>query len=526
MVEKQDAYQEDPDWSAEGNNKAAPSPSLTADSRLGAEKEPEQDIEMSDIETHGGSTQGDSSVLTSCARDEFTSSLTSSVSRPIVDDPACSEPLSSSGVEQDPGVPRDRAQGKPSLVASGLEADAGVAPGAGRGDGKERTPPAEQRTRSRPQSLNLGTPGELVYEKEGEGSRWDDDSSEGGSDREDTQEQKMESGKRPVKDDKKVLGTNQLVGILGDSKQASTILSGDGQSDVSAQGTGIYKSQAGQEPRNTDLASVNGPGMAGYDSVALEVKDITVRNPSSRGRGLIDSKELAEVKLRQVRTHERKMSSTGGEDIEGLIGDKVQRRSFHRLSGSHQSEITRIVPLKPERSKSVAGKDESDRAGQVESLRVARTEYRWSVGAPEGSSDLHWAEASAFQSAFCEDLEGADKSEMHSGRFDESCHAARAEPAGGHLFNIKGSAFAKMAPPAPPVKTQKAKESGLILRNSRNASREPCLDAAKKRLSVTLVTPASTVQSLEMRAWHELPTDAHTPIFPPLLLYFFYICFQ
>ena len=174
--------------------------------------------------------------------------------------------------------------------------------------------------------------------------------------------------------------------------------------------------------------------------------------------------------------------------MEGLLGDKVQRRSFHRLSGSQQqqSEITRIVPLKPERSKSVAGKDEGDRPGQGESLRVARTEYRWSVGAPEGSSDLHWADASAFQSAaFGEDLEAAVKLETHSGRFDESCHAARAEPAGSHLFNIKGSVLGKMAPPAPPVKTKKAKESGLILRNSRNASREPCLDAAKKRHSVT-----------------------------------------
>ncbi|KAM7423160.1 hypothetical protein PAMA_010945 [Pampus argenteus] len=43
-----------------------------------------------------------------------------------------------------------------------------------------------------------------------------------------------------------------------------------------------------------------------------------------------------------------------------------------------------------------------------------------------------------------------------------------------------------MAPPAPPVKTQKARESGLILRNSRNAGREPSLDTAKKRHSKEL----------------------------------------
>ncbi|KAJ3602219.1 hypothetical protein NHX12_029978, partial [Muraenolepis orangiensis] len=469
LVEKQDTYQEDPDWSAEGNDKAATSPSLIADSRR------EGDVDLSDTDE----TRDDCSMSKSHIRDELMAPL-SSPSKPIADDPACPR-LSSRGdiparLPEDPVESRDEAPGKASLLASGLEVDGGTAPGAG----IECTPPLEQRTTSRPQSLNLGTAGELTYDREGDCSNGGEEESSGGSEGED--KHLAPSPPVVVKDGEKVPGTNLSVGVFGDGKQAAGVLSGDGQNDASVQGTGIFKSQAGQaEPRDTDLASVNGPGMAGYDSLA----EVTARNPSSRGKSLIDSKELAEVKLRQVRTHERKISSSGGEDIEGLIGDKVQRRSFHRLSGSHQTEITRIVPLKPERSKSVTAKDESDRVGQVESLRVARTEYRWSVGAPEGSSDLHWADASGFQSAFCEDLEGAVKSETHPG-----CHAARAEPAGILPFNIKASALAKTAPPAPPVKTQKAKESGLILRNSRNASREPCLDTAKKRLSEPVSSPA------------------------------------
>ncbi|XP_030231305.1 band 4.1-like protein 1 isoform X3 [Gadus morhua] len=504
LVEKQDAYQEDPEWSAEGNEKAPTSPSLTVDSGRGAHSEQtEQEPEFSDIETGWDGTQDDSSGLNSSIQEE----IASLPSLPRPGDTAAPEPRQSSRggdipprLSQEPEASREEAPGETSLGASRPEADAGSAPGAGEGEGEGKgrgSPPPEEGTRSRPQSLNLGTPGELVYDKEGEGS--DGENSSGESDGEHKWETKLERVIRPdvypptaTKEDEKAPGTNQSVGMFGDGIQVVDVSSADGQSDLPSRGTGDLVDRAGQaEDRDMDLASVNGPGRVGYDSLA-EAKDAAVRNTSSRGKSLIDSKELAEVKLRQVRTHERKISSSGGEDMEGLLGDKVQRRSLHRLSGSQQqqSEITRIVPLKPERSKSVAGKDEGDRVGPGESLRVARTEYRWSVGAPEGSSDLHWADSSAFQSAaFGEDLEGGVKSETYSGRFDESCHAARVETAGSHLFNIKGSVFGKMAPPAPPVKTKKAKESGLILRNSRNATREPCLDAAKKRHSEPVSSP-------------------------------------
>lgn len=222
-----------------------------------------------------------------------------------------------------------------------------------------------------------------------------------------------------------------------------------------------------------------------------------------RGKGLIDNKELAEVKLRQVRTHERKISSSGSEDIEGFMGDRGQRTSLHRLSGSsYQSEITRIVPLKPERSKSVACKDERDRAGQDEATRAFRREYRWSVGSPEGPSDLNWTDVSTFHSAFAADLEGIAKTDHP----DDGSQPGRG-PTDSQSFGSKILALPKMAPPAPPVKTQKARESGLILRNSRNAGREPSLDAAKKRHSVTLLGICYSV--IGNKASHELLTDSH-----------------
>lgn len=224
-----------------------------------------------------------------------------------------------------------------------------------------------------------------------------------------------------------------------------------------------------------DSSPVNGPGVV--EQEISGVKGVS----KVRGKGIIDNKELAEVKLRQVRTHERKVSSSGGEDFDLAPGDRGEKRtSLHRLSGGHQSEITRIVPLKPERSKSVACKDERDQPGQDELRQVFRREYRWSVGSPEGSSDLNWTEVTAFHPEFLRDSDS--KTELHdqAGRgFSES-----------QSFGSKLSAIPKMAPPAPPVKTQKVRESGLILRNSRNAGREQSLDAAKKRLSEPVSTPA------------------------------------
>ncbi|CAF96906.1 unnamed protein product, partial [Tetraodon nigroviridis] len=129
-----------------------------------------------------------------------------------------------------------------------------------------------------------------------------------------------------------------------------------------------------------------------------------------KGKGLIDNKELVEVKLRQVRTHERRISSSGGEEMESFMGDRVQRSSLHRLSGSsYQSEITRIVPLKPERSKSMASKDEKDRTGPDEPAQALRREYRWSVGSPEGHPDLNWADVPIFHPGFAADKELGDR---------------------------------------------------------------------------------------------------------------------
>ncbi|XP_034023521.1 band 4.1-like protein 1 [Thalassophryne amazonica] len=326
---------------------------------------------------------------------------------------------------------------------------------------------SKQRKKRRPQSLNLGKPALLIYRKEGEDSTEEEDEA---SDSDGSLENTSASGRHcnllMVKDHRGA-GKDECIRVGKESKQEDV-------SEISEVSVHILEQAKRRAAADSDL--VNGPGKIECDSSASGVKgECTVK---SRGKSLIDNRELAEVKLRQVRTHERRISSSGGEDIEGVLGG--QRTSLRRLSAGYQSEITRIVPLKPERSKSVASKD--DRTGQDEPVWVIRRDYRWSVGSPEGSSDLNWTDVSAFHPA---DLEGGLKTEQP----DDGCPSSQGLTE-VQLFSSKLSAVPKMAPPAPPVKTQKARESGLILRNSRNAGREPSLDAAKKRHSEPLSTPA------------------------------------
>lgn len=475
MIEKQETYQQDHDWKAEDKNKYLTSP-FASDSSW-EKKELEKEIDVTKM-IHIDVT-GDGKKELKSHTDEFPSSKSS---REAVE---YSEPWPANisrfviQLSEDADSFQDKSQGKPSQ-ASDPEANSDVAPGSRQI--KEHTA-SKPRKKRRPQSLNLGMPAELIYSKGGSDSSGEENE---GSDWEDSPDKMSKTGNHyelpPVvemKDDQGS-GKDEFVRVYKDNKQ-DAIQIGE-TSEVSNEGTDQLKRQVSPGgPGDMDLGSVNGPGKFEYESSLGEFKCESMMNWQVRGKSLIDNKELAEVKLRQVRTHERKISSSVAEDIEGLIGDKGQRRSLHRLSGSYQSEITRIVPLKPERSKSVACKEERDRPGQV-----VRREYRWSVGSPEGSSDLTWTDVSTIHSTVAADMEGIAKFDAKTEQSDDSFLSGRGATE-NQLFSSKILSLPKMAPPAPPVKTQKARESGLILRNSRNPGREPSLEAAKKRHSVTLL---------------------------------------
>ncbi|XP_054639501.1 band 4.1-like protein 1 isoform X2 [Dunckerocampus dactyliophorus] len=330
---------------------------------------------------------------------------------------------------------------------------------------------SKPRKKRRPQSLNIGMPPELVSGK-GES----DSTAEENEDSDDNTEKPSETGYYCQSAAMELVKVNREP----EKSEAFRAYEDSKENKVAGEWQEVFHQDAEQlrKPEPVGPAEINGPGKVDHDISFSSVKGEGVIK--IRGKGFIDNKELAEVKLRQVRTHERKISTSGAEDIEGLLGDRRQRTSLHRLSGGHQSEITRIVPLKPERSKSIACKDDRDKTGQAELTRSVRREYRWSVGSPEGTSDLNWTDISTLHPAFETDMESITKQE-HS---DESYQSSES-----HIFASKNSSLPKTIPPAPPVKTQKARESGLILRNSRNVVREPSLEAVKKRHSEPVPAP-------------------------------------
>ncbi|XP_017160362.1 band 4.1-like protein 1 isoform X2 [Poecilia reticulata] len=462
LIEKQQPYQPDHDWRAEEKNK-----SHISDSSWD-KKELEKEIDITKMihkEEAGYIRKEVKSHI-----DEFPSARTPREAA------VCSETWPSAiQLPENVDWLQDKSQSKPSQ-ASGPEANSDAAPGSRQIKDKMGS---KLRKKGRPQSLNVGIPAELNRKSGSDSSGEDNEDSDSDNTSEKTSKRGDQSDASPVimRKDNQGLTKDQFVGVCKDNRKEEF---GEVK-EVSSQ----VKQKVNQMGMATiDLGMLNGPGKIEHDSSLPSGKVEHV--VKVRGKGLIDNKELAEVKLRQVRTHERKVSSSGGEDVEGFLGDRSQRTSLHRLSGSsYQSEITRIVPLKPERSKSVACKDERDQLGQEEFTRLVKREYRWSVGSPEGSSDLHWTDIAGFHQAFPGDPEGFAKME----NLDEGFQASRGSME-NQQFNLKGSALPKVAPPAPPVKTQKAKESGLILRNSRNAGREQSLDAAKKRHSEPVSTPA------------------------------------
>uniref|UniRef100_A0A8C7KBR9 Erythrocyte membrane protein band 4.1 like 1 n=1 Tax=Oncorhynchus kisutch TaxID=8019 RepID=A0A8C7KBR9_ONCKI len=563
LIEKQDTYQHNHDWKAEEQNKASTSPPpLVPDIYWERKKELEKEREGAKM-IHVKATGEDGPEMitdidnfplpkaTREAHDECSEPRLTSNSRFMVE---LAETTESSDDDTQWKVPPADDSGAKNDIVSDPDPVSTPAPVPFR-DSKKDHQLNRHRKKKRPNSLNLGMSTEFVYEKEGDGSNGEEDHE--GSDWEDSPTEKTKAGliDHPEDSTAREEPDDQCWGTSGRRKWTEKVVSAavhkDNQKghitsigeDKETPGSAVDDPAGCEEndqaksfindevqPADEVLGSVNGPDKKEWDTLAEMVKEF-----DRRERSMTDNKEhIAEVKLRVVKTHERKSSNSGGEDMEVLMSEvRGQRRSFQRLSGRSQSEITRIVPLKPERSKSLACKDEHDKGSQEtesELIGVFRREYRWSGGSSEGPSDINRNDAPTFHPTFTLPtsfvttntsparqthspttshreatqvqgsfwgLEGLTRVEAKTEELEQSSTAcddpfqvAREAIESHHLLSFKASvpasAIPRTAPPAPPVKTRKARESGLILRNiNRNASREPGLDAAKKRHSVT-----------------------------------------
>ncbi|XP_036387966.1 band 4.1-like protein 1 isoform X4 [Megalops cyprinoides] len=238
---------------------------------------------------------------------------------------------------------------------------------------------------------------------------------------------------------------------------------------------------------------------------------------------------------------------------EGVKIEEVERRPNHKGTGICQGEITRIVPLKPERSKNSVCKEDKDKFTQQVEHKVAnfgaRTEgsqgqecvdrLSYSKKTEEDFPTCHPTNAHPVPSPTAteepsspqgkEDRESPQCSEeqelqvmgvlvkeaTHSEEVmlkqDKPQSQTNQTPTEPQPFGAKSSATHRNTPPAPPVKTQKARESGLILRNSRIASKDPSLDTARKRNAEPLSTPAIHEEPLDeaqREPWERRPGSA------------------
>lgn len=217
--------------------------------------------------------------------------------------------------------------------------------------------------------------------------------------------------------------------------------------------------------------------------------------------------------------------------------DKSQKR---KSTGSSHVEITRIVPLKPERSRSSTNRDEADNIFKPEDDRKRlggsfKREFVSFNESAEQSTDINrndiwptsfaekptvsspvltnpyqagspksptmmghvfqgWEEQvqlkeRTFGDDFPMRMPGGGSSRDDPSQFDQGAY-------GAPPLSPRAAGQNKNAPPTPPVKTKKARESGLILRNSRNPAKEAGVDgAAERRHAVTVLGIPSAYHS-------------------------------
>ncbi|KAL0978658.1 hypothetical protein UPYG_G00173570 [Umbra pygmaea] len=536
LIEKRDTYQQDRDWKAEKQSKASTSPPpLFPDTSWERKKELEKEIQiakMIHIEVTGEDgeemrTNIDNFPSPTASREaceEFSEQRLTSYSRFVVE---LAETTESSEDSQWNVPPAEDTTSNYDIIPVSTETPISAPVPVPFRDSKKDTLPNRNRKNKRPNSLNLGMSTELIYEQEGDGSNSEEDKE--GSDDEEGPTEKTEAGlddspsrEEPeeqcwvmsplMKEDLRSPESKWKEEVVSDSVHEDTKKHLLAREDEETQRGAIYddlrwdsKDQIRSfiteiQPADEGLGSVNGPGETECDSLAEQVRE-QVKSFHLRERSLTENRDhVTGVRLRDVKTHERKASNSGSEDLECLISEvRGQRRSFQRLSGSSQSEITRIVPLKPERSKSLACKDEQDREVQEGELSgVLRRDYRWS----EGHSDINRNNTSSFHPTFTLPTSFISTDASPAKRTHSPTNRGAPQEQ-GQFWGLE--AHPRTTPPAPPVKTQRARESGHILRNfNRNASREPGLDAAKKRHSEPLAAPAiyeDTVDDAKTEHW-------------------------
>ncbi|XP_051966937.1 uncharacterized protein LOC127632407 isoform X2 [Xyrauchen texanus] len=425
--------------------------------------------------------------------------------------------------------------------------------------------PRKIRREKRPQSLNLGRSRDFVYETEAKSSNITQDSVESDEDNntEDTEETLIcppeEFNSSPdtwspsMAEKLNQPATNMSVGTPLEKQQRKfdkvlekdlqipnqgAVRSDDARKlaeDQEKPGTEVKIMNTEDKQENQD--SVNGPGKDELNRVKADVR-FEVMNVT-----MIDNCENKEepgdvIKQRMEGLGlEKKINNTELDKAEGIQLANEPRKSNQRETGHVRTDITRIVPLKPERVRSQSYKDDLEIRQGSEIMKIHFKRYSINEsfeshfdpskfesrdtsssyanfttspvnaykGQKESSTMDHLISETAEQQVL-RDLEGSPQERAMQDN-DTAKHTSRMvhgdlllpdEGISGVQPHISRTpVHQKNAPPTPPIKTKKARESGLFLRNSRNFNKDPTLEADKKNL----------LECLSNTTTHEDPQD-------------------
>ncbi|XP_065129067.1 uncharacterized protein [Paramisgurnus dabryanus] len=302
------------------------------------------------------------------------------------------------------------------------------------------------------------------------------------------------------------------------------------------------------EDKQENQDSVNGPGNDELKIVKTDVrfevmKVIMIDNSDNN-----EEPENVEEQRMEELGLERKISNIEPDKTKAIQTAKELRKTGSRLTGHTRTDITRIVPLKPERAKSQGYKDDID-IGQDSEL-MTRSFKRYSMNesferhfdpskfesrySSTSSSNLtispvkvkssnresslatvdHNVSGSSEQKTLSDITGSSEEGVMQD---EETTKHTSGVVHGEFLLPIEGvfdvqprtPVHQKNAPPTPPVKTKKARESVLILRNSRNFGKDLVFEdkmSSPESLSATS-THEDTQDDVKQRSASTLEDD-------------------
>ncbi|KAG5274763.1 hypothetical protein AALO_G00139860 [Alosa alosa] len=419
----------------------------------------------------------------------------------------------------------------------------------------------------RPRSLNLGMSTEFVYEKETDGPGGNDESEVSDEENASAGEEDDQAGRyeRPFRTETKKEPLAMKMNITMNDEdtsvtaRASHVRHKDKVTDecksnitqeslmfdkLKKEAENVTKMMRGEDASHAD--TVKGASDVGGRIEIVSRKEVTkmimIDSEDTEDADRHNANKVANDWTVNVPRRERPRSYM----FEQTPSDKAQKR---KSTGSTHVEITRIVPLKPERSRSSTTRDEPDNMFKLEEERKRLSgSYRrefislnesaeqstdinrndiwptvsspvltnpYQVGSPQSPTMMGhnvfqgWEEQVQLKErTFGDDSQstiGGGSLKDDPSQFDQG--ASGAPP-----FSPRAAGFNKNAPPTPPVKTKKARESGLILRNSRNPSKEPGVDGAAERrhaepLSTTVINEEQLAEA-KREPWDRRPISA------------------